>query len=68
MSVLSVKARAFSVDQLLGKKQRDTSDARVDIAADDKAVYANDGGVCPFIGDDPNCRHENMVEILGQFV
>ena len=65
MSSLSAKARAFSVDELLGKKEKQA--APTDVKNDSK--LSPDGEeICPFMGDDQNCRHKNTVEVAGQFL
>ncbi|XP_045197767.2 T-box transcription factor TBX20-like isoform X2 [Mercenaria mercenaria] len=61
MSQLSAKARAFSVDELLGKKEKETTSK----AAKYNSKLSPDGEeICPFMGDDPNCRHKSSVEFL----
>ncbi|XP_060597939.1 T-box transcription factor TBX20-like [Ruditapes philippinarum] len=61
MSSLSAKARAFSVDELLGKKEKQTTPKDV---KNDKVVGPDGEEVCPFMGDDPNCRHKSIVEVF----
>jgi hypothetical protein len=62
MSSLSAKARAFSVDELLGKKEKQTTPKDV---KNDQVVGPDGEEVCPFMGDDPNCRHKSIVEVFG---
>lgn len=61
MSLLSAKARAFSVDELLGRKEKQTA-SKPETGENDSAGEE----ICPSMGDESNCRHKNVAEILGQ--
>lgn len=61
MSLLSAKARAFSVDELLGKKEKETTSK---VLADERRNDLDGDEICPLMGEEPNCRHKHAAEVL----
>lgn len=63
MSALSAKARAFSVDQLLLKKEEQKLQDEI---TGGQLPGKHDEETCAAMGDEPSCHHKNHIEVLGK--
>ncbi|KAL4233677.1 T-box transcription factor tbx18 [Mactra antiquata] len=59
MTALSAKAQAFSVDQLLLKKEKQKLEAE-----SEESLRNKNEETCASMGDEPACQHKNYVEVL----